>query len=472
MNLTVKEMTAIPHLRTLNTVPVAAKKIKEISTDSRQVHAGDVFIALRGENFDGHNFVRETLKNGAICAVVDNKYTPGSGEALLVVDDTVKALGNIARLYRRKFSLPVLAVAGSNGKTTTKEMIAAVLRKKYRVLSSKGNLNNHIGVPQTLFLLKPSHEVAVVETGTNHFGEIGYLCGILEPSHGIVTNIGREHLEFFGDLDGVEKEEGELFRYLGNEGTPLVNQDDSRIARLGKNLKRRITYGFTGSRAAIRGKQIGVTAAGCFTFSVHQKGKKPFSVSLNVPGKHNMENALAAASVGIAFGVPASKISAALGKFSAVSKRMEVSAVAGVTILNDTYNANSDSVITALETLQSMNVKGKKIVVLGDMRELGARSEQEHRRIGRTIGEMGFAHLLTHGSDAKYIYEEALVQQKEYFVTQDELSADLCNLVSTGDAVLIKGSRGMKMENVVVALRNHLESARLQKTRSTSKRVN
>jgi len=472
MNLTVREIAALPDFHPKNIDSVIDKKLRGISTDSRSVLPGQLFIALRGEKFDGHDFIAGALESGALCAVVDRKWKSSAKQPLIVVEDTTKALGMIARFYRRKYSIPVIAVVGSNGKTTTKEMITAVLRKRFRILSTKGNLNNQIGVPLTILQLKPAHQLAVVEIGTNHPGEQKYLCDILAPTHGALTNIGHEHLEFFGDLNGVAKEEGELFKVLGKSGTAFVNIDDARVVAQAKPVRKRVTYGFLDSRAAVRGKLLKVDDDGCFKFAVTEKGKKPFAVHLSVPGKHIMANALAAATVGLSFRVPAREIRQALEKFSGFKKRMEVFTAGGVKILNDTYNANSDSVVPALETLQVMKVRGKKIVVLADMRELGSSSIEEHRRIGRTVGNMGFEYLLTCGSDAKYICEEAGVEHKFFCDSREQLSETLCGIVAAGDAVLVKGSRGMKMENVVVTLRNYLKSLRKSKLQSLASSLN
>ena len=471
MNLTVAEILSLPHIEARNIERIEKKRIKNISTDSRTARQGDLFVALRGEKFDGHEFVTEILKKGALCAIVDRKFTPVPGCAVIVVDDTTKALGHIAGFYRRKYSIPVLAVAGSNGKTTIKEMIAAVLRRKYRVLSTKGNLNNHIGVPQTIFQLRNSHEIAVVETGTNHFGEVKYLCEILQPTHGLITNIGGEHLEFFGDIEGVAREEGELFNYLAKKGTAFVNADDGRVRRGAEKVKRKLTYGFSVQNSATKGTLLGVDSKGCFKFSARTKGKRTVTVQLKVPGRHVMENALAAVSVGMEFNVAAREVGTALEKFSAVAKRMEVFTIAGVKVLDDTYNANADSVISALRTLQSLKVTGRKIVVLGDMRELGTSSEGEHRKVGQAAGELGFDCLLTYGADSKFIDVEAGTDHKHHFAAQDELSQYLCELICPGDAVLVKGSRGMKMENVVAVLRKHLESTGRSRISSRPNRV-
>ncbi|MFI5251551.1 MAG: UDP-N-acetylmuramoyl-tripeptide--D-alanyl-D-alanine ligase [Bacteroidota bacterium] len=466
------EIIALPHFHAQNVDAVVHKKLKGISTDSRSINRGELFIALRGENFDGHKFISQALNRGAVCAVVDRKWISENKEPVITVPDTTKALGIIAQLYRRKYAIPVIAIAGSNGKTTTKEMVTAVLQRKYNVLSTKGNLNNQFGVPLTLLRMKPSHELAVIEIGTNHFGELQYLCNVAEPTHGTVTNIGHEHLEYFKNLNGVAKEEGELFRFLSNSGTAFVNADDDRVVRLSKRVKSKLTYGFQNKRADIYGKVIGVNSKGCCEFAVKSRAMRQFSVKLAVPGNHTMMNALAAVSVGISFKVPVKDIQSALGNFSGFDKRMEIFTAGGVKILNDTYNANPDSVRSALQTLNTMDAAGKKIIVLADMRELGESSITEHKRIGSMIGEMKFDYLLTYGSDAKYIYQEADVVHKFYSGKQEEITKRLCVMVTPGDIVLIKGSRGLKMENVVAALRKNLEERHSSKKRSFSSIAN
>ena len=459
MSVAVADLRAAGVVRSANMEGLRVKSFPGVSTDSRTVRQGELFFALRGEKFDGSAFVAGAFARGAACAVVD-EAADTSAFALrphVVVKDTTKSFGLLARNYRRSFAIPVLAVAGSNGKTTTKEMITSVLGTAFSVLGTEGNLNNHIGVPQTLFRLRKKHEVAVVEVGTNHFGELRYLCGVLEPTHGVITNIGHEHLEFFGDLDGVAKAEGELFGGLGASGTAFVNLDDPRIGRLAAKTKKKVTYGFTGKNASVRGLRAEVDAKGCARFSVKAKGKKEFRIELSTPGKHGMSNALAAAAIGLSLGVPAGKISKALGKFTAVGKRMEVVRSGGVTILNDTYNANPDSVIAALETLDAMKCKGKKIVILADMLELGAASRDAHGLVGRKIRSLGLPNLLTYGPEAEAINRAAGCDVNLHYDQKNVLSEYAAELVGRGDVVLVKGSRGMKMEDVVTFLKERLK---------------
>lgn len=455
--ITAKDLQKLTGAELLSKELFKLRRVTGVSTDSRTVGKDNIFFALRGEKFDAHDFVDEVLKIDVAAIVVRKDWADKTGIrfrtlscTLVVVPDTVIALGELARLYRRKFDIPVIAIGGSNGKTTTKEMVSAVLTSKYTVLSTEGNLNNHIGVPQTLFRLTAKHDVAVIELGTNHFGELKYLCEIAEPTHGLITNIGKEHLEFFGDENGVAKEEKELFRFLEDSGGfPFVNGDDKYLEGECKKLKRSLCYG-TSSKADVRAKNIKMNELGQPKFRcVWAKKKRSFTITLSVPGMHNVINALPAISVGLKLKVKEKKIAEALKRFSSASNRMEMLSHNGVTIVNDTYNSNPDSVIVALKTLQSFNTNGKKIVVLGDMRELGDASKREHTNIGVVAAEMKFDHLFTVGPFSRYTNEAYSRESGKHFESKDELVSELKKILHHGDVVLVKGSRGMTMEDVV-----------------------
>ena len=441
-----------------------------ISIDSRNVQPGSLFFALRGERLDGHNFLSNAVKLGAKAVVVENKWAemnPSFLKALpvakLVVDDSVRALGELARNHRRMFKIPVLAVGGSNGKTTTKEMIRALLETKFEVLATEGNLNNHIGVPLTLFRLEQHHKIAVVEIGTNHPGEIGYLCSILEPTHGLITNIGREHLEFFHSVEGVAKAELELFEWLkanrGENGFIFLNKDDPSLSRRSRMLHHTVSFGFSRKEVDVRGADLQVNENGAPRFTIEAEKKSPLAVSLPVPGIHNALNALAAAAVGLSFNISASKIQHTLAMFTAASKRMETVHVNGITLLNDTYNSNPDSVRAALETLGAMKTSGKKIAVLADMLELGEISEREHRLVADLVKSSGVEYLLTYGPLSKATHDASTVQFKVHYDQKNILAEYLAELLTTGDTVLIKGSRGMKMDDVVTFLKERFSKA-------------
>lgn len=459
--ITASDLKKLTGVELVNQELLKRRVISDISTDSRAVKKNDLFFALKGDKFDAHDFIDSVVKAEAVAIVVHREWAQKNDRyfrtfpcVFVIVDDTTIAFGELARIYRRKFDIPIIAIGGSNGKTTTKEMVNAVLRTKYDVLSTEGNLNNHIGVPQTLFRLRSNHDVAVIELGTNHFGELKYLCEIAEPTHGLITNIGKEHLEFFGDEEGVAKEELELFNYLDNHrGVTFVNCDDRFLEADAKKLKKQFSYG-TMSKADVRAKKIQTNELGQSTFEiVWQKKNISFNVALGVPGLHNVLNALATCAVGLTLRVKPKKIANALEQFSSASKRMEVLSNNGIIILNDTYNSNPDSVIVALKTLTLFNTNAKKIVVLGDMRELGETSKREHTNIGVIIAEMRFNHLFTVGPFSKYT-SEAFGTTAKHFESKDELASELKKIVKQGDVVLVKGSRGMKMEDVVHQLTN------------------
>ncbi|MGA9363799.1 MAG: UDP-N-acetylmuramoyl-tripeptide--D-alanyl-D-alanine ligase [Bacteroidota bacterium] len=463
MRLDARELLNIEHVRLQNVDRLRGKRLKGVSTDSRTVRPGDVFFAVKGERFDGHAFVAEAFSHGCTAAVVE-KRLPRATQGLdnfpiLFVKDSIHALGQFARWYRRKFDIPIIAVTGSNGKTTTKEMIAAVLGQEFSVLKTEGNLNNHIGVPMTLFRLDKKYGAAVVEMGTNHFGELEYLCSVAEPTHGLITNIARAHLEFFGSLEGVARAKGEAFDWLASRGVGFVNVDDPLVVERAKVLKHRFTYGFGGKRVNVRGRLLGFNekVQPRFSFGGYPLSR-PLSVQLRTYGKHTAENALAAAAVGFHFGVRARKIKSALEKHRPGTKRMEVLRIQSVTILNDTYNANPDSVRSALQTLAAMECKGRRIVVVGDMLELGDSSEREHEGVGKEIGRLGFEYVLTFGKESAATCTESHATHAYHFEEKSALTAYLEKLVEPGDVVLVKGSRGMKMEDVVIHLTEYLRA--------------
>lgn len=454
-NITIRDFQKLTEAKIFHPEKIRERKISGVSTDSRSFAEGNIFFALRGETFDAHTFIAEIAQKKPLVILVEKKWADANTEYLrslkcmaVVVPDTTKAYGELARIYRRKFDIPILAVGGSNGKTTTKEMIAAVLRKKLTTLSTEGNLNNHIGVPQTIFRLRQEDEFAVVETGTNHFGELKYLCEILEPTQVLLTNIGKEHLEFFGDVEGVAKEETDLFRYAdANKGFAFINMDDVFLAKEKKQLKRSLGYGTT-AKADVRAKKISVNEQGQTTFTIEYKNAS-FPVVLQVPGVHNVMNAVAAAAVGLKARVNSQKIAEALFNFTSTNKRMQIISHGGYTILNDTYNSNPDSVIAALKTLKDFHAKGKKIAVLADMKELGETSKREHTAVGVVAAELGIEWLFTFGHLSTYTHEAFTGLHKIHFQTKTELVVELQRIIKNFDVVLVKGSRGMKMEDIV-----------------------
>jgi UDP-N-acetylmuramoyl-tripeptide--D-alanyl-D-alanine ligase len=470
MTFTTHDILTLPHLQALGFGGKKGVLCKGVCTDSRTVQRDDLFIAIRGEKFDGHNFITKAVESGASAIAADARWAEANQILLsslnlpcLIVEDTIRLLGQVATMHRRKFRIPVLVVGGSNGKTTTKEMIAVVLKAKYRVLHTEGNLNNHIGVPQTLLRLDRQHQVAVIEIGTNHFGEIAYLASVAEPTHAIITNVGREHLEFFGSVAGVARAEAEVFDWMrkrkGSKGVGFVNRDDQHLAKLARGLKKAVTYGFGKGTLAAKGKLLGFNELAFPRIEVKPRGKKALRIDLSVPGEHNASNALAAATVGLALGVPAKKIQAALSSFSSASKRMQLFQINGVTVLNDTYNSNPDSALAALGVLGRVKSTGKKIAVLADMLELGSNAEREHQRIGAAVAGAGATHLLGFGPLTKHTVNAAATGFKKHFELKNALSEQLAQLLVPGDVVLVKGSRGMRMEEVVAFISERLKQS-------------
>jgi UDP-N-acetylmuramoyl-tripeptide--D-alanyl-D-alanine ligase len=436
-------------------------RVSGVSTDSRTLKKGDAFFALKGDKFDGHKFLKQVFENGASLAVVEETWFRKNREMfkdnpILVVNDTTKALGAFAKNYRSKFDIPVIAVAGSNGKTTTKDMIASVLSGKYNVLRTEGNLNNHIGVPLMIFKIDPKVEIAVIEIGTNHPGEISYLCDILNPNYGLITNIGKEHLEFFRNLEGVRKEEAALFDYLGSKsGAVFMNSDDALVKSSAVKIKEKISFGFSGM-ADYKGMINSSANNGQSEFQISRKGKNILSLKISLPGKHNMINALVAAAIGLQFGVNKNLVKEALINFKPSFGRMELLEMNGIKIIKDCYNSNPDSLKSGLETLAEMKSNGKKLVVLGDMLEIGLRAPEEHRLAGEIIKRLGFEYVFLYGAQSKYTFKELENTGKycKYYSDKFALSKDLKGLVKEGDLVFIKGSRGMQMETVIDGLTN------------------
>jgi UDP-N-acetylmuramoyl-tripeptide--D-alanyl-D-alanine ligase len=464
MPVTAADLERLQPAEILNRRTESVDTYKSVSIDSRTIEPGAVFIAIRGENHDGHSFIPDLAeKAGAIIA--DRSWRDRAGKSfetsfsvpVYVVDDTVRALGDLGRIHRQRFTLPVLAVTGSSGKTTTKDMIVRVLGQTHRIHSTRGNLNNHLGLPLTLLDLSGDDEVSVVEIGMNHPGEIDYLCSIAEPTHGLITNIGKGHLGHFESIEEVAREKGRLFRWL--EGRALhmafVNADDKRIVEQVRDVPEQRRYGFGSDDVYVRGTLLERDANGCYTFGF-SVGSDIYRVRLRVPGEHQTKNALAAVIVGLTFDVPPERICGALESFQPPAKRSVIRELEGIVIFDDTYNANPDSMRAALETFSGMKNAGKKILVLGDMLELGIHSGEEHGRLGLMIPDLGFEHLFTFGPEAEAIFAAACTPFGGHYKDKKLLIQDLIGILEKGDAVLVKGSRGMRMEEVIQELEKKL----------------
>ena len=427
-----------------------------VSTDSRKLAAGELFIALRGERFDGHEFIAAVAAAGAAAAVVDAAYQGPAPLPLVVVDDTRLALGRLAAAWRAKFEIPVIGVTGSNGKTSVKEMCAAILRAQAlldsvpedSVLATVGNLNNDIGLPLMLLRLKASTRAAVIEMGMNHPGEIAYLSRIARPTVAIVNNAQRAHLEGMGGLDAIAVEKGEIYEGLDEEGIAIVNADDAHadLWRRANTGRRVLSFGIehpadVSARYTLLGlgSQIDLATA---------QGK--ISFTLQVPGLHNVRNATAAAAATLAAGVPLHAVQRGLAGFRGTRGRLQVRrGEAGAMILDDTYNANPDSVRAGIDVLAM--TPGRKLMVFGDMGEIGDRIAQYHDEIGGYAKSQGIDRLFTLGEYAG-VAARNFGEGGRHFGDLDALLVALRSQLAPDTVVLVKGSRFMKMERVVDAI--------------------
>jgi len=442
-------------------------KAEGVASDSRQVRPGQFFIPLKGPRFDGHDFIGEAIAKGAAGSLVQRgqeKSTAGlntQGKFFVMVGDVLTALGDLAHFWRRRHSGKVVAITGSNGKTTTKEMAARVLAEKFDVLRTEGNLNNLIGLPLMLLRLSPAHDVAVLEMGTSGLGEIRRLKEIAEPQVSLITNIGRAHLEFLGSLEGVARAKGELWEGLKAEDWIAVNTDEPRVAELAFRVQcRKKTFGILG-KADIRGEDLSPDDGRGIRFSL-MIGRMKRSVILPAFGRHNVTNALAAAALGEILGVDIERIVAGLEAFQPHPGRGKVIRLPrDVNILDDSYNANPDSLRATLSAFVEMKGETRGILVMGDMLEIGPGSAEEHERAGKGIGTMDFEHVFFLGEKAQNLTEGSLSsgmeeQKVHSFQTHEEILKDLEKVIKRGDWILVKGSRGMHMERIIEGLQNRL----------------
>ncbi|HET6400679.1 MAG TPA: UDP-N-acetylmuramoyl-tripeptide--D-alanyl-D-alanine ligase [Candidatus Kapabacteria bacterium] len=466
MNISVQDLLDVPFSHEIGVRDLGpARTFREVSTDSRTLKPGDLFIALHGPNFDGHKYLGEITKEGATAAIVSERWFAAHKNwhhtlPILVVKDPLHAFGTLAGIYRTKFKIPVLVIAGSNGKTTTKELIAHTLSGELDVLKSEANFNNQIGVPHTLLHLRDGHQAAIIEIGTNHSGEIARLCAIAQPTLALLTNIGREHLEFFKDVKGVAKEEMAAFDYVFEHGGhAFINMDDPFLAPAAQTFgDRAITYGsgVSSDGRAVHAYKSGFAKDGRLELRVGCEGKS-FRIRSHLIADYTPNLVAAAVAVGIQFHLRRPEIKSQIDSFRPHNKRLEIVRLEGITVLNDAYNANPDSMESALRTLAEYPVAGRRFAVLGDMFELGKTSQREHRALGRKIAEYPLHRVLFTGKDmqlASKSYHTAAgktngAAKNSYFKTKVQLAASLRKLLQPGDAVLIKGSRGMKMEEVI-----------------------
>lgn len=420
--------------------------IRGVSTDSRSIEKGELFFAIRGERFDGHDFAEEAVSRSGTLAVVSK---PMDGVPALLVEDTVDALGDLARAYRRRLGKRTIAITGTNGKTTTKEMSALVLGVKYRVHKNKGNLNNLIGLPLSVLEMDEEDELGLFEMGMSAHGEIEKMCRISEPVLGVITNVSACHLESLVDLEGVARAKRELLDYLDEDKKAILNFDDAVLREMAKKTRASVIGFGVEYDAPIRARSVREEDWG-----IHFALKSGGDFKIPIPGTFNVYNALAAIGVGKAFGVSPREASEALSHLVPEKRRMARIPLDGAVLVDDSYNANPASVVCALQVLSKMAAK-RRIVILGDMLELGATSRLLHEKVGVQMRELGVDVLYVYGKDVKYTAQSAKrsgVECVREFQDKSEMITAVKRLLKEGDVILIKGSRAMGMEEVVQAM--------------------
>jgi len=451
--LTIEQVMGATHGKLLQ--PGRRRQINHITIDSRKIRRGSLFIAVKGARLDGHDFIGQAVSSGAKFLVVSTKHEAPADVAVILVEDTTKALGLIAGIFRRQFRIPVIAITGSSGKTTTKEMIASVLSGRYKVLKNIKTENNHFGVPLTLLRLTKAHQAAVIEFGTNQPGDIAWLARITEPDIGVFTNIGEAHLEGLKSQAGIFREKSSMIGYLRSKGKIIINEDDSHLRRLHTNNKGRqvITYSIK-ARAKFKAVHIKLEKS-VLQFTVQNK-----EYALSSFAVHNVYNALAAICCGSLLGVPYVQMAKKLRAFKFPDGRFAVKNAGPIRLIDDTYNANPSSMRCAVEALSQSTGATRRVVVCADMLELGDRSDELHEKLGNWMASQNIDHVFSYGPKAQLIARAYSKKRgdarSKVFQDMDQLNSHLKEFCSRGDTILVKGSRSMKMERVVDYLMNTL----------------
>jgi UDP-N-acetylmuramoyl-tripeptide--D-alanyl-D-alanine ligase len=434
-----------------------------ISTDTRKIVPGSLFFALKGDKFDANTFAHKAVEAGAAYAIID-KPQYATGEKFLLVDDVLTTLQNLARHHRRQLNIPVIGLTGTNGKTTTKELINAVLSQKFKTLATQGNLNNHIGVPITILTIDGSHQMAVIEMGANHQKEIALLCTIAQPTHGLITNVGKAHLEGFGGVEGVKKGKGELYDYL-KAGSPedekserkvaFVNSDDNTLLEMQKarGLKEVVYYGKNGNPDnLVSGKLLDNSPL--LTFKWHDRKSSSYNVKSQLTGSYNLDNILAAACIGSFFGLDSDEINQGIEGYQPKNNRSQIMKTETNTLICDFYNANPSSMFVAIENMDKVQAN-HKVMILGDMFEMGLESAVEHTAVIQKAMSANVDERIFIGQDFSSQQTEVentnLINTTFYMTAEDAIIGLKTNPI-TNATILIKGSRGMALERLVELL--------------------
>lgn len=420
-----------------------------VATDTRTVKAGSIFFALKGANFNGNEFAAQALASGAAYAVVD-QIEFAINEQYLLVDDVLKALQALANHHRKQLSIPFLGITGSNGKTTSKELINAVLAKKFQTLATFGNLNNHIGVPLTLLGINASHQFAIIEMGANHQKEIAELCEIAAPTYGLICNIGKAHLEGMGGFEGVKKTKKELYDYIeSTSGTVFVNADDAITMELSAALNNKIYFG-SNSESLLSGSIQSLAPMLCVAITF-KKSAQTHIVQTQLVGDYNLANILAAAGIGEYFKVPEQEIVAAIAGYTPTNNRSQIMQTANNELIMDAYNANPSSMFAAVNNFQQLPAPNKYLI-LGDMFELGEESIAEHQAIVSLVAALKFEKVIFVGKDFYQAAAENKIASFQFFESTANASDYLLENSISAHTILIKGSRGMKLESLLPLL--------------------
>lgn len=419
------------------------KTVKGIVTDSREVRPGDLYIAISGDRVDGHTFIKDVFEKGAVCALV-NSEIENADEQLIKVNNSVSTIGKLAKAWRNQFDIPVMGITGSNGKTSTKELLKHMLSAQFNIHATEGNFNTSIGLPLTLLRLTKENTISLLEMGANQPGDIAQLCEIAQPTHGVITNIAPAHLEGFGTIEAVTKTKGELFACL-SKGVSFINAADYRVGAL-EILGDSISFGLTPE--CDYPADIHHEKDGTITLTVDAEEIPTHSVNLTFA-----KNVIACAAISRTLGLSWGEIRENVASFQPPKGRCEVKNNGMITIIDDTYNANLESTVAAIDYLKAFSGNGQRIFVFGDMFELGDLSQDQHRRVGEKCNEAELSAVFTVGEET--VTTDAIITYSElhkHFDNKDDLLTSLKSIVKDGDKVLVKGSRGMKMETIVEAM--------------------
>lgn len=427
--------------------------VSRISTDSRTLRPGDLFVPLRGENFDGHAFVEQASERGAIGAMVEESWkgvTP-KAFALIRVPDTLAGYQTLAANYRKSLPLRVIAITGSNGKTSTKDFLAATLSPGFRVTKTEGNFNNHVGLPQTMLAASSNDEIAVWEIGMNHPGEIAALSKIAAPDAAIITNVGLAHIEFMGSREAIAAEKGSLAEAVGAGGTVILNADDPFSQGIAERTRAKVIFAGI-EKGSVRAIEVGQSSTGC-EFTILE-GAHRCRAQLPVPGIHMVQNAMLAVAAGRAFGLSLEDCAAGLASTPLTKARLQIKEIGGIQFVDDSYNANPDSMKAALRTLVELDADGRRVAVLGEMSELGEESERGHREVGEAAAALGIDELIAVGATGAAIARaarQAGLRNSIAVNNAEEAAGLLGETAAPGDLILVKGSRSARMERVLEA---------------------